>query len=289
MTVHWRSAKWIGPQLEYLRRNLDAPYRLFASLEGIDDPGERRRFDVVVDFGGGHADKLNALSGLVVETADVDDILLFLDGDAFPIRPIARWMTEVVAEHSLVAVQRRENMGDVQPHPCFCATTVGLWKDLGGDWRRGGTWTTATGKEVTDVGGTLLHQLDDARIDWLPLLRSNSRNPHALWFAVYGDRVYHHGAGFRPRVSRIEEAGPVKITPPVDVMVRNYRHRHGGFTSIFRHLDRDHLKRLAEGVREWIVPGERQRYLAEADAESERIYRRLLIDPTFFEELVDPG
>ena len=51
--------------------------------------------------------------------------------------------------------------------------------------------------------GNLLRQLEEHNIDWLPLLRSNTRNPDPLWFGVYGHRIYHHGAGFRDRDSRL--------------------------------------------------------------------------------------
>ena len=34
----------------------------------------------------------------------------------------------------------------------------------------------------------------------MPVLRSNRKNPDPILFAVYGDVIYHHGAGFRPGV-----------------------------------------------------------------------------------------
>jgi len=40
--------------------------------------------------------------------------------------------------------------------------------------------------------------------DWYPLLRSNGRNLHPIWFGIYGDIIYHHGAGFRAPVSRYD-------------------------------------------------------------------------------------
>jgi hypothetical protein len=136
--------------------------------------------------------------------SDPADVLLFLDGDAFPIRPLHPWISDVLGTHRLAAVRRNENMGDPQPHPSFCITSVATWRDLGGDWRDGGTWINPVGEETTDVGGTLLHQLHDAGIDWLPLLRTNTRNPHPVWFGVYDHRIYHHGAGFRSRRSRVD-------------------------------------------------------------------------------------
>ena len=47
------------------------------------------------------------------------------------------------------------------------------------------------------MGGNLLGLLEDAGIDWYPMLRTNKVNPHPLQFGVYEDLVYHHGGGFR--------------------------------------------------------------------------------------------
>jgi hypothetical protein len=97
-----------------------------------------------------------------------------------------------------------ENAGDIQPHPSFCLTTVKFWKEINGDWKRGYEWRNSTGNKITDTGGNLLSILDKKRIGWLPLLRSNKRDLHKLWFGIYEDLIYHHGAGFRQPVSRVD-------------------------------------------------------------------------------------
>ena len=121
----------------------------------------------------------------------------------------------------LVAVQRYENNGDIQPHPCFCVTTIGFWRQIGGDWHAGETWLDRDDNEVTDVGGNLLAILKERDIHWLPLRRVNRVNPHPLLFGLYGDDdgpiVYHHGAGFRSgfdtgRDSRRTRAGTRKAS-----------------------------------------------------------------------------
>jgi hypothetical protein len=204
VTVHWNSDRWITPQLDYLERNVRAEYRVWASLTNID----RRwhdRFHTAVELEGTHAEKLNTLASMVAAAASPDDLLVFLDGDAFPVSALGDWLGQRVAEHRLIAVRRDENAGDVQPHPCFCATTVGFWQEIDGDWSAGGTWRNARGEVVTDVGGTLLHRLADLGIDWLPLRRSNTVDLHPLWFGVYASRICHHGAGFRPMISRVDQ------------------------------------------------------------------------------------
>ncbi len=206
MTVHWQSAKWIDVQAQYLRRNITTPYRVFASLNGIDDPKMRERFYFSADLEGTHEEKLNELAEIVIEESAPSDFLMFLDGDAFPVAPLGGWIPEVLDSYPLAAVRRDENLGDPQPHPCFCITTAGFWQELGGDWRRGGGWINTVGKECRDVGGRLLRQLQEKNIEWLPLLRSNNHHWHPVFFGVYDHRVYHHGAGFRVMDNRAENA-----------------------------------------------------------------------------------
>ena len=109
-----------------------------------------------------HELKLTLLGDLVAHAADPDEVIIFIDGDAFPIAPIMPFLRSKLERYPLVAVRRDENNGDRQPHPSFCATTAGFWRELPGDWRRGHTWINPQGKEVTDVGGNLLGLLEDA-------------------------------------------------------------------------------------------------------------------------------
>ena len=196
-TVHWRSDRWIDIQRRYLERNVDQPYRTYAWLgEELRDHADEFFYatDVAVDK---HELKLTLLGDLVAHAAADDEMIIFIDGDAFPIAPIVPFLRGKLERYPLVAVRRDENNGDPQPHPCFCATTAGFWRRLPGDWRRGHTWVNPQGKEVTDVGGNLLGLLERAGIDWYPMLRTNKVNPHPLQFGVYDDLVYHHGGGFR--------------------------------------------------------------------------------------------
>ncbi len=157
-----------------------------------------------------HATKLNLLADRAcAAAANDDDVLVFIDGDAFPIAPLEPLIEARLAKHRLIAVQRYENNGDVQPHPCFCVTTVGFWKAIRGDWNKGSTWRDLDGNEVTDVGGNLLALLEAADVNWHRLKRVNRLNPHPVLFAIYGDEgvpvVYHHGAGFREGGVRIDD------------------------------------------------------------------------------------
>jgi len=247
VTVHHRSARWIDVQVGYLRRHLAQPYRTYASLEGVD-PAWHDRFDVVVPSAGRHAGKLNYLARVVLDEADPDDLLMFLDGDAFPIADPLPTVEAALAATDLVAVRRDENLGDRQPHPCFCVTTAGTWAALGGDWSNGPTWTNSRGAVVSDVGATLRWQLERSGRTWTPLLRSNRRDLHPVLFGVYADIVYHHGAGYRPMMTRVDVdrlglrrtwPRPLDLVmPPALRLVQSRRNRRTS-EEVFRHLARD--------------------------------------------------
>lgn len=191
-TAHHHSDEWIELQRSYLDRHLPEPYRLHGSLEGVD-PSFERFFDVVVPSVGNHAGKLNLMGHVIARDADDDDLILFLDGDAFPVADPITPARALLRDHALVAVQRLENHGDTQPHPCFCIMPVSLWRDLPGDWSSGHIYREGR----TDVGANLAWLLEDRGLSWAPLLRTHSLRDHDLLFAVYGGLVYHHGAGFR--------------------------------------------------------------------------------------------
>jgi hypothetical protein len=197
VTVHFGSPRWIEIQARYLREHLSVPFRTWSSLERID-PSYGVHFDRVFEQRGRHPGKLNHLALEIAHEAPDDDLLMFLDGDAFPIADPMPLIEEGLSRAPLIAVRRAENVNDPQPHPCFCVTSVGTWRSLPGDWSGGFTWPGHKGKLVTDVGGNLLRALELSQTPWVEVLRSNRHNPDPLFFGVYGDVIYHHGAGFRP-------------------------------------------------------------------------------------------
>jgi len=212
-TTHWNSDRWIALQAARLRRHIKSDFKVYACLENISGnfndsfhyihPGPLKNHEV----------KLKALADVILSKAESDeDILIFIDGDAFPVGDIETWIRETLPTRKLMAVQRLENNGDPQPHPCFCVTTVGFWRQLKGDWERGYQWRGKNGVTATDVGGNLMKQLLDQGVDWFPIHRSNRVDLHPLFFGIYGGLIYHHGAGFRPGTSRADRAKR-KINP----------------------------------------------------------------------------
>ncbi|VAW49253.1 hypothetical protein MNBD_GAMMA03-9 [hydrothermal vent metagenome] len=206
LTVHWENDNWVEIQLKYLNKFIKESHKKFSFLN-IPTRKHDKDFDYVSHENiKRHASKLNILADLACfDSEDGDDILIFLDGDAFPVANIMPMIREKLSSVPLVAVQRKENLGDKQPHPCFCVTTVKFWTEIKGDWNPGGChWEDNNGKSVTDLGGKILKVLHDRSIPWEPMLRTNKRNPHPLHYGIYGDLVYHHGAGFRNPATRTD-------------------------------------------------------------------------------------
>jgi hypothetical protein len=206
LSVHWRSAAWLEIQSQALGEHLTSPWSL---LIASTEPDIRGVASYSEDLPGGHAEKLNTLAGEALKNSRDDDILMFIDGDAFPVRPVREWIEGLLATAPLAAVVRTENLGDPQPHPCFCVTTAGFWKSLPGDWQRGPKWTNTVGREISDIGGQLWQDLRETGTPWTPLLRANAVNWHPVFFGLYGKRgmIYHHGAGFRDPMCRADRFG----------------------------------------------------------------------------------
>jgi hypothetical protein len=249
ITVHWRSDRWVDPQLRYLHRFAPGA-QVWASLDGTTADG----FDRTFEFGDTwHGRKLDGMAAEVVARAEPSDRMLFLDGDAFPIAPLAPLLE---SSDELIAVRRAENRGELQPHPSFALMTVRLWREVGGSWRGG---PVRGDTRDTDAGGKLLAQLDGR--PWHELLRVNRVDLDALSFGVYGDEtfgpvVYHHGAGFRPRVDRLDRVpSPAVVAESVPVLgraERAIRYRWAQHRWHDRILDRRRAATDAQ-VRDWIA------------------------------------
>lgn len=196
-TVHLISPRWIPIQTRALHEHIADPHEIWSSLELIDARWDKY-FDHVVAQRGSHAGKLNHLAFEISQIADPADLIMFIDGDAFPIADPMPLVREGLSATSLVAVRRAENAGEPQPHPCFCVTTIETWNRISGDWTDGPTWEGPHGEPESDVGANLLHRLSHAGLTWSEILRSNKHNIHPLYYAIYGNAIYHHGAGFRP-------------------------------------------------------------------------------------------
>lgn len=272
-TVHWQDERWIDVQLRYLNRNLNEPFRVYAWLNGV--PGDHREkfYYLNTENVEQHAVKLNILADLIYFDSNRDnDLIIFLDGDAFPIGDAMGFVRQKLPQYPLVAIQRLENNGDLQPHPCFCVTTIGFWKRIGGDWKQGYTWIDPQGKSMTDVGGNLLGAIKREGVSWFPMHRSNRSNLHPLWFGVYEGLIYHHGAAFRGPFSRADiqkvatEAKGIWRWPLARAIDQLDPHRR---SRVLRHLHP--VQRLERKI------------VLQNQALSARVFEKLRNDPEFYQ------
>lgn len=268
-TVHFKNNRWLDIQLRYFATFLDKPYRIWAICEEFN-PGNKPCLEVIAaPKNCDHGEKLNVLAGKIYfNRTSEDDTLIFCDGDAFPVAPLHGFLERQLKSYPLIAIQRQERFGDIHPHPAFCATTIGFWHTIGGDWRKGHTWKNQK-KELTDTGGNLLRILQDRNINWYRMLRSNNVNLHQVFYGIYDDVIYHHGAGFRE---------PIEDT---DKYLHNIHARKQ--LPLSKILDRVLRTRYAIPLKWKLHPALRK----EADvckknrAVSDTIYREILINPGF--------
>ena len=154
-----------------------------------------------VNFGGiprrswNHWTKLNNLTNIVVNDDDTndDDILIWLDCDAFPVADVNDFIESKLQEFEFFAIYRKEMNNSVIPHPSFAGCKVKLWKNL-----------IYHGKEFHTHHLEKKHTIQEARcmlflqknnIEWYKLNLSHSLTPHTYYFAIYDSLIYHHGAG----------------------------------------------------------------------------------------------
>jgi hypothetical protein len=262
-TVHYRSPRWIEIQARYLREHVTVPFQTWTSLERID-PSYAAHFDRVFDQQGRHPGKLNHLALEIAHEAADDDLLMFLDGDAFPVADPMPLIEDGLSHAPLVAVRRAENVNDPQPHPCFCVTTVETWRTLPGDWSGGYCWQDDGGRHVTDVGANLLRALELNETPWVQVLRSNATTLDPLFFAVYGDVIYHHGAGFRAgefsRAHLRHAPGPrpaprLRVMRPLVRRVNWWRQRSWARDTQRRYLNQSNAiyERIRQGGSGWLA------------------------------------
>ena len=261
-TVHHKTSRWIEVQRERLGRTIREPYRVYAVLDGVRDPG----FHFSAEKAGTPAERLNFLAREILARASDEDLLIFMDSDSFPITDkVIPFLRSELPRRKLAAVRREENLGEERPHPSFCATTVGFWRDLRGDWTEGPCWRDPRLRDELDIGGRLTVQLREAKVDWLGLLRTNRRDLHPVFFAIYGDLVYHHGAGSRDAVCRYDDHEDA-----VYACARKLVGYGPGSRGILARALRSAGRRVVRG---WFARREDLR---------ERVYRKILEDDEFW-------
>ena len=205
-TIHWKFDDFLDIQRHFIQQNLEH-HRIWAYLDSMPDiERHRQHYNFAEDSGlqapgeksPRHAEKFQSLAERIALHEDTkrEDVILFLDGDAWPILPADDYIARVLQRCPLGAVIRDENAGDQQPHPCFCFTTVEFWKSHNLHWGLDRVDSPSFPRRV-DIGGWLLQYLKHNDIEWHRMRRTHSLRDHPVFFGIYDSLVYHHGAGYR--------------------------------------------------------------------------------------------
>jgi len=219
ITNHHKTFKWLNIQAKYLKENTANEYRVYCGTSdmptdiNLDDLSleesvlDKYIIDTMDKVENKHAYKMNYLASLInLSQEDENDLLVFLDPDALPLR--SGWdnfIIDALKEYSAAAISREENIEPLlmdhqkpYPHPCFFATTLGFWKKNNLSW-------DLDASQGAHCAGVLLKQwLDKKGHKWAKLLRTNCFNLHPLNFGIYGGLIYHHGSGNRPIYDSID-------------------------------------------------------------------------------------
>ena len=161
--------KWIKVQEEYIKENTKEPYKYIQHL---------------VTDGANHLRSLTRMYNKIKELKpDSGDMIVIMDSDAFPIsEDWVKKTEELLIGNKFASVQRLENPLHYReyPHLSFTAWYYGEMPDM--EFR----WTSM----CPYVCGW-------EEMKWAKILRTNKVNLHLQLYAIYGDMIYHHGAGSR--------------------------------------------------------------------------------------------
>ncbi|MCB2216849.1 hypothetical protein [Desulfofustis glycolicus] len=163
-----------------------------------------------------------------------EDYVFTLDNDSFPIK--TGWLPYITSQLNektvLAGVWRDELKKGIKPyvHPSGLCISVDYIKsrDLRFDTIQNGEF---------DASDTLSHFTDQARADErtiFKLRRSNKNNYHRLLGGIYGDTIYHHGAGSRNSFKLWDERHLSNLKP---IRNRNRLARDVMTKMLFLHYD----------------------------------------------------
>lgn len=159
-------------------------------------------------------------------------IIVTLDSDAHPLR--ADWLQTLVTAleegAALAGVWRDELQTVIDPylHPSCLATTVDFVEE---HRLRFDLLPTRKNGQQSDTMSHFTRAAQAAGRRVVPLKRSNANNFHRLMGGVYGDLIYHHGAGSRRKIRFWDD----RPAPLLDV--RNDRTRDAAAEWLFHDYD----------------------------------------------------
>ena len=181
-----------------------------------------------------HAYYLDAMAAQAL--ADGASHIATFDQDSFPIAD--EWvdvLAGAMPETSGVAgVLRAENGDTVLPHPSGLMIRRDFFERFGPSFSPDSDMTREfraflrTTGQSSDTGIRIAYILWSQRLGWGELLRSNVRDEHFLIAGVYGDIVFHLGAGVRSSLFRADLKRSIahRVSRPIErIPVRSARTR----------------------------------------------------------------
>lgn len=207
LTVHYKSIDWIPVQYRYINKYIK-DYKIYSFIDQVKftpwpfefDLHHKEASNITYGKWGAmeHALKLDALVSKIKDPKD-DDILMFLDGDAFPIKPVNDYVNELLLKYEFISVVRQE-MNHTFPHPSLSVCRYDCWRQYDMTWLPGESENIDV--EIDDPGVILEKRIHDHNVKWKKLLRTKSLDNHPVFFGIYDDILYHHTAGFRDKITR---------------------------------------------------------------------------------------
>ena len=209
ITVHFGGDQWVDTQLKHIEK-FTSDYKVWCFFgEHMDTSPHKHKYhflenhdnDSSISGSDDHATKLDTLFKIVAEdeSTKYDDVVIFLDSDAFPIGNINSYIESKLKGYDFCAVHRPEIIKCPIPHPCFAFCTIDFWANNNFSWIPPDSGRACESCRY-DTGGKVLSKLEQNNIEWFRIKRTNKSSIyyHPVFFSSYDDIVYHQGASSRP-------------------------------------------------------------------------------------------
>ena len=231
ITMHHNTDKFLALQARYLYEYTSEDYRVFCGVSGFGEiSGTQPRHiknHLFIDLSpiyNQHWFRMNyiydaiakglsegTITGIEHATFQPDDLLVFLDGDAFPMDTWVPKIRDYLSSAQAASVYRLENpepLLDEQhkpyPHPLFFVTRAAFWEKYDLMWEHWEEYGIST------PGPLLKRWFMGNNFEIAPLTRTNAFDIHPVFFGIYDEIIYHHGAS----------AGVTSVYDSVDIWNR---------------------------------------------------------------------
>tara|TARA_B100000900_G_C20502488_1_gene684375 strand:- start:217 stop:1002 length:786 start_codon:yes stop_codon:yes gene_type:complete len=206
VTINWTTDKWIDIQLNSFKKWIKESYKVYTRLGNMDEVTYRKhkdKYSCCIPGNVGESshvtDGYKAVLPVVKENLSKDDLIMFIDSDAFLIGDISK-LSDKINTFPFMAVvdgNHETNPNLLTPHPMFYLFKAEYFLESNLD--------SYAKKKIGDPAGnwwgSILLWLKENNLNYHPLHRTNKVNLHPLYFAIYEDIIYHHWAGSRKMIT----------------------------------------------------------------------------------------